>query len=217
MPRTIFPSAAHAQPLAPQDCLTAKTLSEAYSAHPLDGAASGFVLASLPVGEVLWVQDRLSRLEYGAPFALGVGRSLLRLDLTRAVDVLAGMEEGLRTPLAAVVGEIHGDPAALGFTATRRLALRAEQAGCPCWLIRHAAQANGSAARNRWRLASLPSSLHPDDPSAPGQPRWQAELFRARGRPPGRWEVRHDRTSDRLHFLALACDLELEPPAARLA
>ena len=201
----------------PADCVSAKTLSEAFSAHPLDGAACGFVLASLPAGEVLWVQDRLSRLEFGAPSFAGGGRSLLRLDLSRAVDVLAGMEDGLMAPLAAVVGEIHGDPAALGFTATRRLAMRAERAGCPCWLIRHAAVANASAARNRWRVASLPSLPDPDDPAAPGGPRWQVELFRARGRPPGIWEVSHDRTADRLHFLALAGDPEPGSQTARLA
>ena len=166
-----------------------KTLSEAFSAHPLDGAAVGFVRAALPAGLIVWAQDRLSRQEYGRPALAGIGREFLRLDLSRAPDVLTAMEDGLQAPLAAVVGEIHGNPAALSFTATRRLALRAERMGCACWLIRHAGTANGSAARYRWRITAIPSAPHPDDPVAPGDPRWRAELFRARGRPAGEWEV----------------------------
>jgi protein ImuA len=44
----------------------------------------------------------------------------------------------------------------------------------------------------RWRLASAPSLLNDLDPKAPGLPAWDAELFRARGSPPGRWTVAHE-------------------------
>ena len=41
-----------------------------------------------------------------------MGRELLRLDLSRAADVLSALEDGLASPaLVAVVGEIHGNPA----------------------------------------------------------------------------------------------------------
>lgn len=173
----------------------APTLSEAFAAHPLDGAAGAFVMAMLPPGgTVLWAQDRLSRREAGAPYLPGGhlgGRPLLRADLPRATDVLAALEDGLASPaLAAVVGEIHGE--APGFTATRRLALRAERWGRPCWLILHGSAAQPSAARLRWRLSSAPSAPHPHDPLSPGAPRWKAELFRARGRPPATWLVSQD-------------------------
>lgn len=193
--------------------LTAPILSEAFGTRPLTGAAPGFVLAALPPGLVLWVQDRLSRTEFGAPFLPGMGRDLLRLDLTRPADVLAALEDGLQSrALAAVVGEIHGHTPALSFTASRRLALRAEAAGLPCWLIRHAARPEASAARMRWRLAPLPSASDPDDPYAPGDPLWLAELFRARGQPPSTWLVRHDRAADRLDFSAPAGDRKLAEP-----
>jgi protein ImuA len=174
----------------------APTLSEVFAATPPGAAATGFVLARLPPGAapVLWVQDRLSRRETGRPCPAGLGgRALMLLDLARPVDVLAAVEEGLRCrALLAVVAEIWGDPPVLDFTATKRLAMRAEATGVPCWLVRHAAGVDLSAARDRWRVGTLPSAAHRDDPQAPGAARWQVELFRARDRPPGAWVVCHD-------------------------
>ncbi|MTH65393.1 hypothetical protein [Paracoccus shanxieyensis] len=195
----------------PAPSLILPTLSEAFGQRPLDGAAIGFVRAALPPGPVLWVQDRLSRAEYGAPCLAGMGRALIRLDLTRPADVLTALEDGLQShALAAVVGEIHGMPQALSFTASRRLALRAERGGLPCWLIRHAAPAaDASAARMRWRLGVLPSDRDPDDPQAPGDPQWRAELFRVRGAAPSLWQARHDRAADRLDLVAVPGDRAL--------
>ena len=182
-------------PIAPPDIDPAPTLREVFAGTPADGAATGFVLAQLPSrGPVLWVQDRLSRREGGQPYATGLasllGRpvELLWLAVSRPIDVLWAMEEALGCPsLAAVVGEVWGDPPALDFTATKRLALRAESSGVPTWLLRRAASADLSAARERWRLSALPSPPAPDDIRAPGEPLWQAALFRARGRLPGEW------------------------------
>lgn len=203
-------------PVPATPVLSAPILSEAFGTRPLDGAAPGFVRAALPPGRILWAQDRLSRIEAGAPFLPGMGRDMLRLDLTRAADVLSALEDGLASrAISAVVGEIHGSPRALDFTASRRLALRAEAAGIPCWLIRHAASPDASAARMRWRLTSLPSMPDPDDPQAPGDPRWRAELFRARGAPPSVWEARHDRAADRLDLVAAAGDGKLAAPDRR--
>lgn len=201
----------------PRPDLAAAVLSEAFSSRPLEGAAVGFVRAALPAGRILWVQDRISRHESGIPFLTGMGRTLLWLDLGPPHEVLAALEDGLQSrALSAVVGEIHGSPRALDFTATRRLALRAEAAGLPCWLIRQAVPSpEPSAARMRWRLASLPSAPDPDDPHAPGDPRWRAELFRARGFPPSLWEARHDRAADRLDLVALPCDRGLAAPRRR--
>ncbi|WP_258869727.1 hypothetical protein [Paracoccus thiocyanatus] len=138
------------------------------------------MLAALPPGLVLWAQDRLSRAEFGAPFLPGMGRDLLRLDLTRPVDVLAALEDGLQgRALAAVVGEIHGFSPALNFTATRRLALRAEAAGLPCWLIRHAARPEPSAGANA--LAAGPPALGP----RPGRPAGAGRSALAGGTVPG--------------------------------
>ena len=186
------------------------TLSEVFPTTVTDAGGVGFVLSCLPRCDrpILWVQDRLSGKEAGRPYLPGLGqRPLLRVDVSRAADVLMAMEDGLRcTALAGVVGEIWGDPPALDFTATKRLALRAERGGLPCWLIRRAASPDLSAARNRWRIRSLPSLAHPHDPRAPGRPQWRAELFRSRFAPPGDWVASYDRAQNRLNMVAALRD-----------
>lgn len=193
---------------------TPNTLSESFGACATDPASVAFALTQLPRthAPVLWVQDRLSRKEAGRPcFAgLGKGRSLIMVDVSRAVDVLWAMEDGLRCKaLGGVIGEVWGNPKALNFTATKRLALRAEAAKVPCWLIRRAASPDLSAARNRWRISSLPSELNRHDMQAPGVSRWQVELFRSRSRPPGTWVATYDGAADRLDLSASVCDGEM--------
>jgi protein ImuA len=99
-----------------------------------------------------------------------------------------------------VIGELWGDPKALDFIATRRLAVAAERFGVAAFLIRLGGHANLSGARMRWRIASAPSLPNQLDPRAPGLPAWDAELFRARGHPPGRWTIAHE--ADRFHLVA---------------
>jgi protein ImuA len=176
------------------------TLAELFAAAPRDGGWAGFLLANLAAaaatGPLLWVQDRMAILEGGRVHPPGLGRvgaDLIHVEARDARTALWAMEEGLRCAgLAAVVGEVWGDPAALDFTATRRLAVAAERSGVPAWLIRLGGQASLSGARQRWRLASAPSLDHPFDPKAPGAPAWEAELFRARGTAPGQWTVSND-------------------------
>jgi protein ImuA len=111
------------------------------------------------------------------------------------------MEEGLRcSGLSGVIGELWGDPASLDFTATRRLAVASERSLVPCWLVRLGGTANLSGARMRWRIASSPSLANPFDSRAPGASAWDAELFRARGHPPGRWSIAHE--ADSFHLAA---------------
>ncbi|MEM9582603.1 MAG: hypothetical protein AAGA08_05760 [Pseudomonadota bacterium] len=184
----------------------APSLSELFSDVAWDAAGIGFLLSRLPDGAapVLWVQDRISRIETGVPYLPGMGAvSMLRVAVNRPVDALWAMEEGLRCAgLRAVVGEIWGDPPALSFTATKRLAMRAESSGVPCWLLRRAAVANLSAARDRWRVGAVPSARYALDPQAPGAPRWQAELFRSRHAQPGIWVATYDRATDRVDLAA---------------
>jgi protein ImuA len=118
------------------------------------------------------------------------------------------MEEGVRcSALSCVIGELWGDPRALDFTATRRLAVASEKSGTPCWLVRLGGNANLSGARMRWRIASAPSLANELDLKAPGLPAWDAELFRARGMPPGRWGLAHD--AGRFHLVAAPGDRAL--------
>ena len=195
----------------PHEIVGRRTLSEIFAASPRDGGWAGFLLAQLDRGRpVLWVQERMAILESGRVHPPGLpSQDLIHVEARNARDALWAMEEGLRcVGLGAVIGELWGDPAALDFTATRRLAVAAERTQVPAFLIRLGGHANLSGARMRWRIASAPSLVHPLNPKAPGAAAWDAELFRARGSPPGRWTVAHD--EDRFHLLAEAGDRALD-------
>jgi len=186
------------------------TLSELFAAHPRDGGWAGFLLAQLDTDKpLLWIQDRMAILESGRIHPPGLPvQNLIHVETRDARDALWAMEEGVRCAgLSAVIGELWGDPKALDFTATRRLAVAAERSGTPCWLVRLGGTANLSGARMRWRSASAPSLIHPLDPKAPGLAAWDAELFRARGSPPGRWSIAHE--ADRFHLVAASGDRAL--------
>jgi protein ImuA len=183
------------------------TLSEIFASHPRDGGWAGFLLAQVATDKpVLWVQDRMAILESGRVHPPGLPtKDLIHVEARDARDALWAMEEGLRcAALSAVIGEIWGDPRALDFTATRRLAVAAERSGVAAFLIRLGGHANLSGARMRWRIASAPSLPNPLDPRAPGTPAWDAELFRARGMAPGRWSLAHE--AGGFHLVAGAGD-----------
>jgi protein ImuA len=171
------------------------TLSELFAAHPRDGGWTGFLLAQIGRGKpLLWIQDRMAILESGRIHPPGLPtQNLVHVEARDARDALWAMEEGIRCAgLSCVIGEIWGDPAALDFTATRRLAVASERSGVAAILIRLGGHANLSGARMRWRIGSAPSLAHTLDAKAPGAATWDAELFRARGFPPGRWTVAHE-------------------------
>lgn len=182
-----------------------RVLTDVLPAKPFDPAATGFLLSLLPTAQapVLWVQDRLSARENGRLYtpgvqSFGLTQPILHVAVSHPRDVLWVMEEGAACAgLSAIVGEIHGGPAVLDFTATKRLALRSETSGVPVWLIRSGDTGGLSAARERWHIGSLPSQMHPHDAQAPGAPRWDVDLFRARARPPGQWVAHYD-PKDRL-------------------
>lgn len=200
------------------------TLAEVFAATGAEAAAAGFVMAQVGKkrgGPVLWLQDRLAQREAGRPYLPDLGDSgpLMLMQLSRSVDVMIAAEEGLRCKaLAAVVAEIRGDTPAVNFTAMKRLALRAEATGVPCWLIRQGATADLSAARDRWRITTLPSAINPDDVSASGDPCWRVELFRSRDARPGAWVARHERgtgwTADHLDLVATIPDGAVADDAA---
>lgn len=171
------------------------TLSEFFAVHPRDCGWTGFLLAQLDASKpLLWVQDRMAILESGRIYPPGLpSRNLIHVEARDARDALWAMEEGIRcSSLSAVVGELWGDPGALDFTASRRLAVASERSGVAAFLIRLNGHANLSGARMRWRIASHPSLIDDLDPRAPGRPAWDAELFRARGSPTGRWSLARD-------------------------
>jgi protein ImuA len=200
------------------------TLSELFATHPRDGGATGFLLAQLERGKpLLWVQERMAILEAGRIYPPGLpalGRDfgdIIHVEARDARAALWAMEEGLRcAALGAVIGELWGDPRALDFTATRRLAVAAEKSGVAAWLVRLGGSPNLSGARMRWRVASLASLANPFDPRATGTAAWDAELFRARGLAPGRWAVAHDQ-ADTFHLVATPGDRAVGKDAQRVA
>lgn len=196
----------------------AAALQDVQSARICDVTATAIVLATLPASRksVLWVQDRASRTEMGRLYLPGsrkpgLRNPLIQVEVNHARDVLWAMEEGAAcSGLAAVVGEVYGNPAILDFTATKRLALRAEVSGVPVWLIRSHNAQGLSAARERWRVAASPSEHNPYDPAAAGAPRWHVELFRAQGRPPGKWMARYDPEADRFDMVSISSNGPME-------
>lgn len=166
------------------------------------GAAAALALAAdaLPDGDdrmLFWVQDRSALATGGWPYRPGLPKRfrhrIVHVACDKPEDALFALEEGLRCcEVAAVVGEISGNPRALDFTASRRLTLAAERYGVPLWLIRLDARRDLSSAWMRWDVKAAPSPPPRWNPQAPGTPAWQAELFRARAHPPGTWILRDD-------------------------
>ena len=166
------------------------------------GAAMALALAldGLPAPDersVLWVQDAASIRLTGRPYRPGLPAALRRrvihVEATSCEDALFALEEGLRCrELACVIGEITGNPRALGLTASRRLSLAAEKHGVPLFLVRLAAARDLGSARMRWQASAAPSLPPRWNAQAPGLPAWRAELFRARGHAFGEWILRDD-------------------------
>jgi protein ImuA len=150
---------------------------------------------------LLWVQDRAALKAGGRPYRPGLPAAfrhrLIHVLCEKPEDALFALEEGLRCrDVAAVIGEVAGNPKAFDFTASRRLTLTAERHGVPLWLVRLDAGHDLSSARMRWEVRAAPSPPPRWNAQAPGTPAWQAELFRARQHPPGTWTLRDDQ--DRL-------------------
>ena len=187
------------------------TLSEMFAASSRDAGWAGFLLGQVDRSRpLLWVQDRMAIIESGRvhPPGLDLGE-LIHVEARDSKSALWAMEEGLRcAAIGAVIGEIWGDPAALDFTATRRLAVAAERHGVAAFLVRLSGTANLSGARLRWRVASTPSLPHPLNPRAPGLATWRAELFRARGSMPGTWRLADE--ANGLHLVAEPADRTLD-------
>jgi protein ImuA len=156
----------------------------------------------------LWVQDkaaiRLSGRPYRPGLPAGLRHRLIHVAADKPADALFALEEGLRCrDLAFVIGEVAGNPAALDFTASRRLSLAAQRHGVPLWLVRLSARHDLGSARMRWDVASAPSAPPRWNPDAPGDPRWRADLFRAHVFQPGQWILGDD--SERAELVTENC------------
>ena len=173
------------------------------SADEASGAALALALARDAMDDPadhrpwLWVQDRAAIRLSGRPYRpglpTGLRHRLIHVAAPRAEDALFALEEGLRCrDLAFVIGEVAGNPAALDFTASRRLSLAAERHGVPLWMVRLSARHDLGSARMRWDVAAAPSPSPRWNRDAPGDPRWRADLFRAHVFQPGQWILGDD-------------------------
>ena len=161
----------------------------------------------------LWVQDKAARRRSGMPYLHGLSpkmrEGLHYVSVATAEDALFALEEGLRcAELSCVIGELSGDPKALNFTASRRLAAASEAHGVPLYLLRHDASPTLSAARLRWRVDTLASLPHCWNSKAPGAPQCTAELFKARRFRPSTWQLAHE--GDRVIETAAPNHLDLD-------
>jgi len=149
-------------------------LSEIHGAATRDaGAVAGFALSLVslilkrgPRLPVLWIGTTEVFQEAGFPYAGGLHalfgiepEQLLFSEAPRLLDALWTAEEAARmTALAAVILEIRGSPQRLDLTATRRLHARAQNAGRPVFLLRHAGEPEPTAAPVRLVLSAAPSA-----------------------------------------------------------
>ncbi|MFO1185498.1 MAG: hypothetical protein U1E56_12040 [Bauldia sp.] len=194
-----------------------------------NGAANGFalaVLARLTAKDrrpVLWVSERWALAEAGVPYGPGFlqfgldPERLILVETRRPEEALFAFEEGLACQgLAAVLGEIRGNPAVLDLTASRRLALRAQQSGVTGLFLHQAGEAEPSAALTRWRVGPLAAGTMDGFQKGIGRPAWHLELERNRSGAPDRFDVEWDHESRRFTTVAKPAALPLARPALPL-
>ena len=139
------------------------------------GAVAGFALAlaaflrgrDMPARPLLWIGTAEIFGEAGLPHAPGLASgfglepgALLFAEAPKLTDALWIAEEAAALKaLSAVILEVRGNPARLDLTATRRLHVRAQQAGRPVFLLRQGALPDPTAAPVRLVVAPAPSGL----------------------------------------------------------
>jgi protein ImuA len=181
-------------------------------------------------GEAVWV---LRRDDLWAPGLAGLGfppERLIQVCARDEAEALMVMEDALATVgVSAVFGEVE----AVDLTAGRRLQLACEKRGATGFVIKRRpfggtakAEAAGSVATTRWRVASAPSAP-PADEFGLGAPRFAVTLERCRGGRTGAWILEAEQAysweaGDVAHPLRLVAplgDRELAPaqPAVRHA
>ncbi len=135
------------------------------------GAVSGFALGMAALAmrngqaPLLWIGAGGMFAEAGVPYAPGIvaryGIEPSRLILSsvrRIEDALWLAEEAAAlAALAFVVLEVPASPRKLDLTATRRLHRRAQLAGRPLFLLRHAGKPEPTAAPVRLNVAAAPA------------------------------------------------------------
>lgn len=167
-------------------------------------SAAGFAVmlalrAQIAGAPILWLRSDEAMRRGGALHAPGLvelGGDPASLLLGIAPDLLGLLRVASDAArcggLGAILIECWGEARALDLTASRRLALAAEQSGVPLLLLRIDARPVPGAADTRWQVHSAPSQ--PLAGNAPGQTMLDIELLRHRSGFSGmRWRVEWNR------------------------
>ncbi|MFA5969827.1 MAG: hypothetical protein WC816_11395 [Sphingomonas sp.] len=167
--------------------------------HASPPHASSFHASSGQAGTVIWLRERLAEVRGGCLHAPGLaelgldpGRVILGV-LDDPLALLRVASDVVRCgQVSVVVIELWRQPRLLDLTASRRLAVAAEQSGVTALMLRAEAEPTASAAQTRWSIAS--AAAVPLEADAPGFPTLDLELLRQRGGPSGlAWRVEWDR------------------------
>jgi protein ImuA len=140
------------------------------------GAGSGFALALAALLQrqdeeenraclpVLWIADRVSSMEAGVPYAVGLKDFGLRPELflhaspRKLEDALWLAEAAIASGVfPATILEVRGNPKPFGLTESRRLSLRAKTSGRPLFLLRQAGEEEASSAFFRFLAEPAPA------------------------------------------------------------
>jgi len=178
-----------------------------------DGAAAlGFALGRVALegpAPFVWLDHPALARDFGPPYGPGLKGfglnpgQIIHIKAGSDHDLLWAMEEAVRIKgLAAILGFLPSASKACTLTATRRLALAAEQSRALVLLLRDAGPCGLSAARTRWRVQTAPSKRLDSSGALenilgtlnrPAPPRWQLHLERCRTGTPGSWLIEwHD-------------------------
>lgn len=173
------------------------------------GFAAGISLRIKGGGPLLWIRPRKAQRETGFLYGHGLsemGIAAGEVILVLVDDAVQGLRAGLEalrcSGLGAVVLETWGHSRHLDLTASRRLALAAQQSAAVGLVLRVSAEPTPSSAATRWAIAAAPSF---GPYGLPGPMTMNAQLLRQRGAGAlGNWhlEWNHETLAFRLPTLS---------------
>ena len=155
------------------------------------GASLGFALGQLrgllsdQRIAVIYLQLADEAQKLGMPYGPGFKHfgldpsAMILVRPANMAELLWAAEEAIACQaVAGVVADIAGHQKLLDFTASRRLSLRAAEAGSSVFVLRYGTQRQTSAAQLRWHLMPTRSGRKQFDDRAPGPARWKVRLER---------------------------------------
>jgi protein ImuA len=180
-------------------------LHELFAAEPSDmGSATGFaaILARIMLpsaAPLIWLREDEAERRGGQlnpPGLVEIGLDPSKLMLVTVPDPLTLLRAAADVvrcrAVGAVVIELWRSPRALDLTASRRLAIAAEESGVTTLMLRADAEPTPSAAQTRWAISSAPCT--PLEANAPGHPTFDLTLLRQRAGPAdGHWRLEWQR------------------------